>query len=115
MHELDITKDLIKKIKSLAKDNNIKEGNVIIEIGKLSTFSRKPIEFYFEQFTAKDDFFKDRKLKLTINEAEGRIKCNDCKKESTIDNMADKYCPECLSFNTEIISGRDVMIRKIEF
>lgn len=115
MHELDITKDLIKKIKSIAKENQIKKGTVLIEIGKLSTFSRKPIEFYFEQFTGKDKFFQERDIKLTINDAEGQVKCNDCNKISTIDNLADKYCPECLSFNTDVISGKDVIIKKIEF
>lgn len=116
MHELDITKNLIKQIKKAAKENEIqKDAIVTVELGKLSTFSRKPIEFYFDELIKADKFFKSKKFKLKIEEKQGELECLDCKSISKINELFDTICTKCFSINTKIISGKDVIIKKIEF
>lgn len=114
MHELDITKQLTKKIKQIVKENDIGKYNLkaIVELGRLSTFSKEPLMHYYKLIAKEDDVLSKIKLEITIKE--GKILCNDCKSEKIIYDFFDKVCDKCNSINTEIREGRDVFLKKIE-
>ena len=102
MHELDITKSLVKAIEKYSKEPK----EVIVELGVLSTYSKEPILFYFENFKKGD-------TKLVINEIPGKLHCKDCQKHSEVDNALMMMCPECESINIDVIDGKDVKIKEI--
>jgi len=107
MHELAITKELIRIAHEECK-GNVKIINV--KLGKMTTYRKEPIEFYFDQL-------KEGKLKdatLQIEEIDGKIKCNTCKKSSTVEDPTMVFCPACESSDINFIKGRDIVIEKIE-
>jgi hydrogenase nickel incorporation protein HypA/HybF len=115
MHELDITRYLVKELKKIIDINQKNDKiNVYIEVGKLSTYSIMPIKFYFKNLLKEDDYFNNKKIKLIIKEKKGIIYCNDCKNKIKIDKISDLYCNKCYSQNTNIIEGKDIIIKKIE-
>ncbi|MFP4402851.1 MAG: hydrogenase/urease maturation nickel metallochaperone HypA [Nanoarchaeota archaeon] len=115
MHELDITKNLIKQIKEIIISKKINKNMAInLEIGNLSTFSAMPIKFYFKNLLKEDDFFENKIIKLKIIKKKGIIYCNDCNTKTIIDRLDDIYCSKCYSLNTKIIDGKEVIIKKIE-
>jgi Zn finger protein HypA/HybF involved in hydrogenase expression len=115
MHELDITRHLIKETKKALTNNpNYNNIMVYIEVGNLSTYSIMPIKFYFKNLLKEDEYFNDKNIKLIIKEKKGILYCNDCKNKIKISNLSDLYCNKCFSQNTDIIEGKEVIIKKIE-
>lgn len=112
MHELDITKQLTKEIKKNLRENNIKEGRAVVELGSLSTFSKQPMEYYYNLIAKEDKVLSN--IKLDIYTKNGKIKCLDCGEEKNILDFFDKLCDNCSSINTEIVEGRSVYLKRIE-
>lgn len=114
MHELDVTKELIEQVKNIAKKHNVSSGEIIVELGRLTTFVSEPIYFYFEQLTKDDKFFSNKNIQLKIEEKDGSLRCNHCGKVSLVSEVYERICPECNSTDTIIEGGNQLMIKSIE-
>lgn len=113
MHELAITNSLINLVLEECRDKKItKPRKIITELGELSPYSKDCVLFYYDLLK------KDRSLisrtKLEIESVAGRIHCNCCGKESTIDNKYLIFCPDCDSFDIKLIQGNEFTLKKID-
>jgi len=107
MHELQVTKALLRQIKREAKKNNIKKpGKAVISLGSLTTYKKEPIQHYFRLL--------EKEIILTIHEVEGRLFCKDCKTESRIDKPYMILCHKCQSGNVRITKGDELILQEIE-
>ncbi|MBN1157102.1 hydrogenase maturation nickel metallochaperone HypA [Candidatus Woesearchaeota archaeon] len=112
MHELSITKKLIEMIEKEAKQNKIKTiTSVTVELGSLTSYKKEPLSFYFDALKKESALIK--KTKLIVNEIKGRLKCESCGEESTIEEPYMIFCPECESYNVGIVKGKDFKILNI--
>jgi hydrogenase nickel incorporation protein HypA/HybF len=113
MHEHGITKNIVMMIVKECNKNNLKNlENVILEIGKLTTYKKDSIIMYFDIF--RDDFPVLEDTKLEIVEVPGKVKCNKCGEESEIKNAYLICCNNCKTHDVEIISGRDIIVKEIK-
>ncbi|MDP8204730.1 MAG: hydrogenase maturation nickel metallochaperone HypA [Candidatus Tenebribacter mawsonii] len=112
MHEGAIVHSLLE----IAKDIRIKEE--LNEITEVKIVVGKFHQIVEEVMIANFDFMKteysgfDNAI-LLMTEKEVSVKCEDCKHEFTIDEPI-FMCPKCDSFNTELISGKELYIETIE-
>lgn len=110
MHELGIVYDIVKSVDEIAKKNGLtKIDTIVLQIGELSSIVPKYIE---ECYPAAVDgtMMVDTKLKIEI--LSGNALCKSCKKVfNVIENK--NICPACNSKESEIISGREFMIKEI--
>jgi len=109
MHELSITKELIR----IALDECKGEAKYInVKLGKLTSFCKDPILFYFDQL--KTEYPKLKDSALLVEEIDGEIECKTCKTISTIEDPTMIFCPACESSDINYIKGRDIVIESIE-
>ena len=112
MHEGAIVHSLFeiaKEIKEKEKLITINEVNIIV--GKFHQIVEEVMLMHFDLMKAEYDGFEN--AKLIMKEIEVKIKCNNCEKESVIDEPI-FFCEKCESFDTELISGKELHIETIE-
>ena len=110
MHELSIATNIIEIATEYAEKNNasvIKE--IEIEIGELSGVVVEALEFAMESAT-KDTLLEN--AKISINYIPGRAKCLNCRNEFPVASLYET-CPECNTFNPEIIKGNELRIKSL--
>ena len=101
--------DIAKEIKE--KENLIKINEVKIIVGKFHQIVDEVMDMHFNLMKADYEGFED--AILTMKEIEVRIKCNECEDEFQIDEPI-FFCEKCESFDTELISGKELHIETIE-
>jgi hydrogenase nickel incorporation protein HypA/HybF len=110
MHELSIATSIIKTAEKEVQDNGgEKVLEIYLEIGKLSGVEIQSLHFVWE-LSAKGTVLQDSKI--TIFEPEGRAKCAECDTEFILEKIYDS-CPECNSPFKNIISGKELKIKKL--
>ena len=111
MHEIGIVRSMCKTIKDYAAENNIdKISEVVLDNGELSLVIGKYVEDLFPVVAGGDSLFDG--TKLIINVIPGLAECNDCDEIfNVIENEG--YCPNCGSFDKQVLSGKDFNIREI--
>lgn len=114
MHELDVTKELVSQLKEVLETHNIYKGEVMLELGKLTTYVSEPIRFYYTQLTEKDSYFSDKDIQLIIEEKEGQLECNSCGNVSYISDLFERLCPVCNSAETIVNGGNELLIKKVQ-
>ena len=112
MHEGAIVHSLLE----IAKDIRIKENleeviEVRIVVGKFHQIVEEVMITNFSFMKTEYDGFENAVLSMT--EKNVSVKCEECKHEFTIDEPI-FMCPKCDSFNTELISGKELYIETIE-
>ena len=112
MHEGAIVHSLLE----IAKDIKIKENlteitDIKIVVGKFHQIVEDVMFANFNFMKTEYDGFENAALNMI--EKNVRVKCEDCKHEFTIDEPI-FMCPKCSSFNTELISGKELYIESIE-
>ncbi|MFH1448022.1 MAG: hydrogenase maturation nickel metallochaperone HypA [Candidatus Micrarchaeota archaeon] len=113
MHELAVTKSIIRVVVSECRRRNVKTPKkVIIELGNLTAYKKEPVLFYFDMLKTEERMLSETVLE--VNEMPGKIRCNKCKKESGVNEAYLMMCPECESTDVEIIQGKDFIIASIE-
>jgi len=112
MHELGIVFYIIRDVKQVANDNNVKKIKTInLDIGEVSGVVSSYLLDCWKWACEKEDLLKDCALQCNIIKA--KTYCQDCKKiYSTI--KYGKICPKCKSENTYLKTGNQVEIRNIE-
>ncbi|MBT3408365.1 hydrogenase maturation nickel metallochaperone HypA [Candidatus Woesearchaeota archaeon] len=111
MHEITITKEIIRILEEECIKNNIIPQKIKLELGGMTNYKEEPLKHYFEILS------KGHKIlgrsQLDINHVEGKVNCNDCKKVSVLDDPYLVYCKNCESFNVDVIQGKDLKVLEI--
>ena len=112
MHELSIVESLIEQVEKEVLQSG-HEGRIVqldLVIGQLSGVNADSIRFAFELLSP------DTKLgdaRLSIEEPRAVCRCEDCKAEMEIEELA-ASCPVCGSLHVAIVGGQDLMLDGIE-
>jgi len=110
MHELSIVTSIIKTAeKEVETIGGGQIAEIYLEIGKLSGVEIQSLNFIWD-LCAKDTVLQDSKV--TIMEPEGSAKCAECDTEFKLEKIYDS-CPKCHSPFKNIISGKELKIKKL--
>lgn len=110
MHELSIATSIIKTAEKEVQDNGgEKVLEIYLEIGKLSGVELQSLLFIWE-LSSKGTVLQDSKL--TITEPEGMAQCAECETDFKLEKIYDS-CPKCNSPFKNIISGKELKIKKL--
>lgn len=110
MHELSIAQEILSIVKASLPEPDSKVTAIRLKIGQLSGVLVDSLKFSFEAITSQTEF---ENSKLEVIEIPIKIKCNDCSKVSIISEPI-FLCPECNSFNVQLLEGRELEIVEIE-
>lgn len=110
MHEINIVRQVVRTVEDFARENNVTDvREVVLDIGELSLVIPEYVEQLYPP-VVKGTILEN--ARLIINIIPGLAECEDC---GEIFNVIehDGYCPNCGSFNKEVLSGKDFYIREI--
>ncbi|MEF2594595.1 MAG: hydrogenase maturation nickel metallochaperone HypA [Eggerthellaceae bacterium] len=112
MHELGIMTGVMDAVTKSAHDAGAdKVLKVTLSVGEMTECIQDALEFAFEALTEDDPFV--RGAELTINMIKPKSRCLECGAEFEHDRFH-MFCPECDSFATELLAGRELQIDSIE-
>ncbi|ACU94860.1 Zn finger protein HypA/HybF (possibly regulating hydrogenase expression) [Cryptobacterium curtum DSM 15641] len=112
MHELGMMTSVMDAVTRAAHDAGAdKVLQVTLSVGEMTEAIEDCLVFAYEALTEDNELFKGSKL--TINMVSPRSRCLECGHEFDHDRFH-MTCPNCDSFATELIAGRDLAIESIE-
>lgn len=112
MHELGImtgVMDAVEKSARQAGATSVLE--ITLSVGEMTEAIEDALQFAFEVLAENSEL--SRNAKLTINMIKPRSRCLECGAEYEHDRFH-MLCPECGSFATELLAGRELQIDSIE-
>ena len=112
MHEIVITRNLVSLLEEAVKENHVGMVKTIhLEVGRLRYIVPDIMVTCFNQIP-KSDKLKQAELDLKVLPV--KLKCSDCGKicESGDNNFA---CKACLSKDVDIVSGKEFLLKSIEW
>lgn len=110
MHEINIVRQVVRTVEDFARENSVTDvREIVLDIGELSLVIPQYVEDLYPP-VVKGTILEN--ARLIINIIPGLAECEDC---GEIFNVIehDGYCPNCGSFNKEVLSGKDFYIREI--
>ncbi|NLC72909.1 MAG: hydrogenase maturation nickel metallochaperone HypA [Ruminococcaceae bacterium] len=110
MHEIGIVRAMAKTVTDYAEANGIdKVAEIVLDIGELSLVIPEYVEELYAP-VVQGTFLED--TKLIINIVPGMAVCDNC---DDVFNVVEHegYCPNCGSFDKEVLSGQEFLIREI--
>jgi hydrogenase nickel incorporation protein HypA/HybF len=111
MHELSLLVEVVRIVEDLVVENKIKKLKaIVLQVGEVSSVIPTFMEEYFPVVTLDKPFFKDTKLEIEM--IPGEAKCLDCAEVFNI-VKTEGYCPKCNSFEKEVLSGREFLIKEL--
>lgn len=111
MHELSITQGLLQIVLEEASKHSISKVSLVkLRIGQLTAVEPSSLIFCFELLT-KDTPAEGADLEIDVVPI--KQKCLSCR-EFFETHEASFVCPACSSFNTELITGRELYVEQIE-
>lgn len=111
MHELGVICKVIETVDELCEKENIPYVDTItLEIGELSGIVPLYMENCFPAVTYNKERFKNTKLKIEV--IEGLAKCKECGEVFNVVKH-EGYCPKCNSFEKDVLSGLDFLVKEI--
>ena len=112
MHELSIVKHVIKTLREVAQENNVKRiGSVTLEVGEVSGVVIEQLTDCWNYFREKDELVAGAPLCVEVIEAV--TLCTAC--EKTYETVKyGKTCPHCGSTETYLLRGNEFSIKQIE-
>ncbi len=111
MHELGVLSEVIRTITELADAQNIEKiDSVVLEVGELCGMVPMYIEDCYPAVTFNKPRFVDSKLEIVV--VPGEAKCQDCGEVFNVVKN-EGYCPKCKSFEKDVVSGLEFMIKEI--
>lgn len=110
MHELSVVTSIVKIAEQeVHKIKGKKVLELYLEIGKLSGVEISSFHFVWPQCISGSVLHDSL---LYVEEPIGRAKCAECEMEFPIEKSFDS-CPKCNSPFKEILSGKELKIKKI--
>ena len=111
MHELGLCDALLKKLREVAKENDLEGVNsMTLEIGSLSGVIPHFMEDCWQAVIDGTEFADTR---LIVSSVPGTARCADCGCEFEV-NLDKMFCPQCLGNRLIPVSGSDITITQIE-
>ncbi len=112
MHELGIMTSVMEAATQAAHDAGATRLlEVTLQIGEMTEAIEDALQFAFEVLCEGDPFLEG--AKLTVHMVPPKSICLECGAEYEHDRFH-MFCPECDSFATELIAGRELNIESIE-
>ena len=110
MHEIGVVRQMCKTVMEFAAENQIQSvSEIVVEIGELSLIIPKYVEDVYP-LVVEDTMLKD--TKLIIEEIPGLAECDECDEIFNVVQY-EGYCPNCGSFEKDVLSGEDFNIKEI--
>jgi hydrogenase nickel incorporation protein HypA/HybF len=111
VHEMGIMQGILAASFDAAEEAGATHINEIrITIGDLTEIQTFALDFAFEALTPGT---MAEGAKLLVTELPPRSRCRDCGLEYDHDRF-EMLCPTCMSFNVELLQGREMRIDSIE-
>lgn len=111
MHELSITENLVRVLQEHASAQNFKKVlRVRLDVGMLSTLEPDSLIFCFD-IVAKDTVAEGAQIEVL--RSPGVANCRKCGARVEISAYGDP-CVKCESFELDIVSGKDMVIKDVE-
>lgn len=112
MHELGIMTGVLDAASQVAHEAGATRLlKVSLSIGEMTEAIEDALVFAFEALVENDPFLKDAQLE--VNMIRPKSRCLECGAEFEHDRFH-MFCPECDSFATELLAGRELQIDSIE-
>ena len=112
MHELGIMTSVMDSVNQVARQNGATRLiSVTLRIGEMTEAIEDALQFAFEVLTEGDDFTSGSTLK--VNMVNPKSICLECGEEYEHDRFH-MLCPNCGSFATQLLQGREMEIESIE-
>ena len=110
MHEIGIARQILHTVEDVAKENDIKQIDaVVVDCGELSLVIPEYLRDLYP-VVAKGTILEGSDL--IINDIPGMARCSGCEEVfNVIENKG--LCPECGSFEKDILTGREFYVREI--
>lgn len=112
MHELSIAMSIVEIVEDQKEaPEGVPVSAIELDIGAMSGVVIEALQF------ALDEAIKSSILEsatITINEIPGRLKCLSCSHEFEPEDFITP-CPECGHLYSDVISGKEMKIRKIKY
>ena len=128
MHEFSTAQQIVRTVMRVAVQNNVKVIKEInIELGRFTFVNPEQLKFVFRIAAEPHELLKE--VILNIEVVDGEITCKDCGYRGPLKNLGDledtpelhKFainfvldCPKCDGKNTEISSGRQLLVKNIK-
>ena len=111
MHELTLLYGVVQKVEQVVKENDLDRVDaIVVEVGEATAVIPEFLQDGYEVISDDYDFLRGSELIIDRITAVGR--CNNCGTEFPI--VVNKgLCPECGSFDKDIIEGADFFIREV--
>ncbi|MDR2123167.1 MAG: hydrogenase maturation nickel metallochaperone HypA [Flavobacteriaceae bacterium] len=110
MHELSVATSILRIAEEeVEKVKGKKVKEITLKIGKLSGVELDSLKFAWE-ICMKGSVLEE--AKLIITEPEGKAQCAECKTVFPLEKIYD-VCTNCKSPFKEIISGKELKIKKL--
>lgn len=111
IHELSITEEILRiSIENARYENARRILSIHIKIGEITGFNPESIQFYFS-IISRGTIAENAELKMEI--VPSSAKCINCGKVYSIQERV-LICPYCGDINSEILTGKDVIIETLE-
>ena len=111
MHEISVMSEVFRIINENVKTNNLKSiDKIILKIGEFTCVEENALRFSFEAM-GKETICE--KAKLIIEKVKGSAYCHNCKENFYI-SYINKICPKCNKFSSNIITGYELLLDRIE-
>ncbi len=112
MHELGIMTSVMDAARASAEEAGAERLlSISLSVGEMTEAIPDALQFAFEALCEGDPFLEGASLDVTMIAPKSR--CLECGAEYTHDRFH-MFCPECDSFATELIEGRELQIDSIE-
>lgn len=111
MHELGIVFEVVKVVEQVAVEQNLPAvDTIVLQVGELCGVIPVYLDECWPAAIDKKPYFKNTKLKLDV--VPGMAKCRNCGEVFNV--IANEgYCPKCNSFDKDLLSGREFLIKEI--
>ena len=112
MHEMAITQEIVNVVDEarLGAGENAQVVKVVIQIGKFTAVVPDCIKFYYDMMTENTPMHG---AELEFNVVQTVVHCKGCGVDFEFEEVS-FICPECGSGDTDIISGRELLVESIE-
>ena len=111
MHELTLLYGVVQKVEKVCSENELDHVDaIVIEVGEATAVIPEFLQDGYEVISDDYDFLRGSELFIERITAVGR--CRSCGTEFPI--VANKgICPECGSFDKDVIDGTDFFIKEV--
>jgi len=107
-----VTQELISlALQECQRAGITRPAKIVVEVGSLSTYQAEPIQFYFDLLKAEEPVLQATALELQSVAA--LLRCQQCGDEFEVEDPWVLACPNCPDARTEIVRGKDVLLRSI--